>query len=301
MPPKGLLGNFVVAPSDRCPATANLLSLNANLAIPRVFSASKSSDCVVTHRSDPPVTPVRCCCTSVFGLQSWLCGSTKEPSGFLVNHRRPRELGVAYTNLHSWLDSHVVQARHWFWGSTKKPSMTASCRSCHHAACTWIRWPPGPSNQAYLSSPHLEASPTMTFRTCSSPAPTPVKPQPAPAILSQESVHTTLSITQHTRKRPSTGPRTTQVLNLPLDECIDNTHILVTKEKRKRNSNKPSKAKGKAKSKITWRRQVSVPLGKGNGSTQPRQKHAQAKSTSHQSKARKSQRASPAHMQTPLK
>jgi hypothetical protein len=49
----------------------------------------------------------------------------------------------------------------------------------------------------------------MTFRACSSPAPTPVKSQPALAILSQESVHTTLSITHHTRKRPSTGPRTT--------------------------------------------------------------------------------------------
>jgi hypothetical protein len=47
------------------------------------------------------------------------------------------------------------------------------------------------------------------LRACSSPAPTPVKPQPAPTILSQESVHTTLSITHHTRKRPSTGPRTT--------------------------------------------------------------------------------------------
>jgi hypothetical protein len=60
-----------------------------------------------------------------------------------------------------------------------------------------------------LSSPHLEGSPATTFRACSSPAPTPVKPQPAPAILSQESVHTTLSITHHTRKRPSTSPRTT--------------------------------------------------------------------------------------------
>jgi hypothetical protein len=48
-----------------------------------------------------------------------------------------------------------------------------------------------------------------TFHACSSPAPTGVKPQPAPAILSQESVHTTLSITHHIRKRPSTGPRTT--------------------------------------------------------------------------------------------
>jgi hypothetical protein len=54
-----------------------------------------------------------------------------------------------------------------------------------------------------------KASPATTFRACSSPAPTSVKPQPAPAILSQESVHTTLSITHHTRKRPSTGPRTT--------------------------------------------------------------------------------------------
>jgi hypothetical protein len=47
------------------------------------------------------------------------------------------------------------------------------------------------------------------------------------------------------------------VLNIPLDECIDNTHDLVTKEKKnrkettKRNSNKRLKAKGKAKSKIT--------------------------------------------------
>jgi hypothetical protein len=49
----------------------------------------------------------------------------------------------------------------------------------------------------------------MTFLACSSPTPTRVKPQPAPAILSQESVHTTLSITHHTRKWPSTGPRTT--------------------------------------------------------------------------------------------
>jgi hypothetical protein len=31
------------------------------------------------------------------------------------------------------------------------------------------------------------------------------------------------------------------------------------------------------------RRQVSDPLGKGNGSTHPRQNYAQAKSTNHQS------------------
>jgi hypothetical protein len=47
-------------------------------------------------------------------LRSWLCGSTKEPSDFLVNHRKPRELGVASANRHSSLGSHVVPARPWF-------------------------------------------------------------------------------------------------------------------------------------------------------------------------------------------
>jgi hypothetical protein len=53
------------------------------------------------------------------------------------------------------------------------------------------------------------ASPATTFHAGSSPAPTPVKSQPAPAILRHESVHTMLSITHHTRKGPSTGPVTT--------------------------------------------------------------------------------------------
>jgi hypothetical protein len=46
------------------------------------------------------------------------------------------------------------------------------------------------------------------------------------------------------------------VLNLPLDECIDNTQDLVTKEKRKKETNKkkPQQAiesQRKAKNKIT--------------------------------------------------
>jgi hypothetical protein len=49
----------------------------------------------------------------------------------------------------------------------------------------------------------------------------------------------------------------------------------------------------KAKRKITWRRQVSDPLGKGNGSTHPRQNYAQTKSANHQTKARKTTKSSP--------
>jgi hypothetical protein len=96
------------------------------------------------------------------------------------------------------------------------------------------------------------------------------------------------------------------VLNLPFDECIDNTQDLVTREKRTRKETNKKKhqqaieSQRKPKSKMTWRRQVSDPLGKGNGSTHPRQNHAQEKSANHQSKARTTQRAPPAHMQAPL-
>jgi hypothetical protein len=41
-----------------------------------------------THRSDR--SGAAAAPSSV--LRSWLCGSTKEPSGFLVNHWKPREL-----------------------------------------------------------------------------------------------------------------------------------------------------------------------------------------------------------------
>jgi hypothetical protein len=57
-----------------------------------------------------------------------------------------------------------------------------------------------------LSTPRRPRK-AKTFRACSSPAPTQIKPQPTPAILGQESVHTTLSITHHTKERPSTCPR----------------------------------------------------------------------------------------------
>jgi hypothetical protein len=139
----------------------------------------------------------------------------------------------------------------------------------------------------------------MTFRACSSPAPTPVKPQPAPALLGQESVHTTLLITHHIRKRPSAGPRTTHGPQSPPWWVHWQHPHKVTREKRKRKETNKKKlqqaieSQRKAKSKITWWRQVSDPLGKGNDSTHPRQNYAQAKSANHQTKARKTTKSSP--------
>jgi hypothetical protein len=53
-----------------------------------------------THRSDR-LDRSGAVAASSSVLRSWLCGSTKEPNGFLVNHQKPRELGVASANRHS--------------------------------------------------------------------------------------------------------------------------------------------------------------------------------------------------------
>jgi hypothetical protein len=290
------------------PADRTLLSLDASHAIPTCVLRFEDSRLrrrtlvrpviltgqTGTHGSDRSGAAAH----PSLVLQSWLCGSTKEPSGFLVSHQKPRELSVASANHHSWLGSHVVLAQLWFSGSTKKPSMTSSCCSCHHAVRTWPRWPLDPSNEGYFSSPLLEASTAMTFRAFYSPA---------PALLSQESVHTTLSITHHTRRWPSTGPQTTHGPQSPPWWVHWQHPHKVKREKGKRKETNKKKlqqviqSQTKAKRKITWRRQVSDPLGKGNGLTHPRQNYAQAKSANHQTKARKPQRAPPAHMQAPPK
>jgi hypothetical protein len=92
------------------PGDRTLLSLDASLAIPtrvlrfedfglrrrtpvRLVLITGHTDTHRSHRSGAAAAP-----SSV--LRSWLCGSTKEPSGFLMNHWKPRELGVASANLH---------------------------------------------------------------------------------------------------------------------------------------------------------------------------------------------------------
>jgi hypothetical protein len=113
----------------------------------------------------------------------------------------------------------------------RSPNSTLVLRLNQESVHDFVPWflPPCGPHLTLLATGSLEPS-LLVFSTpggltgddlsrLSSPAPTPVKPQPAPAILSQESVHTTLSITHHTRKRPSTGPRTTHVPQYCLQRC----------------------------------------------------------------------------------
>jgi hypothetical protein len=136
----------------------------------------------------------------------------------------------------------------------------------------------GSLEPSYLSSPHLEASLATTFRACSSHAPTPVKLQPAPAMLSQESVYTMLSITHHTRKRPSTGPRTTHgPQSPPWWVHWQHTRFGNQREERKEKTllketpTSDRKPKERQRARTVEEEQVSDRLGEGNGSTHPRQ------------------------------
>jgi hypothetical protein len=107
----GGFGSLQIFSIGRMPGDRTLLSLDASLAIPtRVLRFEDSGLCrrtpvrpvlltgqTGTHRSDRSGAAVAP--SSV--LRSWLCGSTKKLSGFLVNHWKPRELGVASANRHS--------------------------------------------------------------------------------------------------------------------------------------------------------------------------------------------------------
>jgi hypothetical protein len=196
---------FVIAPSDRCPATANLVSLDASLAIPTRVLCLEVSEL----RRHTPVGPVWSYCTSVFGssvLALWINQGTQWFSG------EPSEIPLTWYSLRqSPLMTHLPRS----------PGLALVLRLNQETVHDFILLflPPcgphltplaiGSLERSLIVFSTLEASPATTFRACSAPAPTLVKPQPAPAILRQESVHTMLSIAHHTRKRPSTGPQTT--------------------------------------------------------------------------------------------
>jgi hypothetical protein len=179
---------FRFSPSDGCPATAPYVASTQAMRSRRVSSASKIPDCVVAHRSDryPPVRPVWRYCSTVFGfsvLALWINQGTQWFSGEPLETPRTRcslRQSPLMTRLPRSPDSTLVLRLN---------------QEIVHDFILLFMPPCGP----HLSSPHLEASPATTFRACCSPALTPVKTQLAPAILSQESAHTTLSITHHTR------------------------------------------------------------------------------------------------------
>jgi hypothetical protein len=117
-PLKGGFGRLEAFSIGRMPGDHNLLSLDASLVIPtRVLCLEDSglrrcspvgpvllTGQTGTHqsdRSDPPVNRSGTAAAPSSVLRCWLFGSTKDPSGFLVNHRKPRELGIASANRHS--------------------------------------------------------------------------------------------------------------------------------------------------------------------------------------------------------
>jgi hypothetical protein len=208
-PSRAVLEVFRFSSSDGRPATAPCLASTQDMRSRRVSSTGQNGAPHRLDRSDPPVRLVWHCCSTVFGssvLALWINQGTQWFSGEPLETPRTRC---------SLRQSPIMT------GLPRSPGSTLVLRLNQETVHDFILlfMPPcgphltplatGSLERSLLSSPHMEASPATTLRACSSPAPTPVRPQPAPAILSQESVHTTLSITHHTGKRPSTSPRTT--------------------------------------------------------------------------------------------
>jgi hypothetical protein len=127
-PTKGTLGICLCSTIGRMPGNRPSRSLDASLAIPtRVlcFEASRRAR-IPSPPAEPPV------------LVLWL------------NQ-------VTWPVL--WWTATNPACRLQLWAATlhRLRSTTSFCFSCHHAACTWPRWPPGPSSQAYLSLHSSEA------------------------------------------------------------------------------------------------------------------------------------------------
>jgi hypothetical protein len=144
-----------------------------------------------------------------------------------VNYRKPRELDVASANHHSLLGSHEVPARPWFCGSTKKPStdfillflppcgahMTPLAARSFKRSLLVFSTPGGlTGNDLPLFVLHLhqhESSRNLHLQYLAKNQST----QRCQSLITQGSDHP-----------PVLEPH--MVLNLPLDECINNTHDL---------------------------------------------------------------------------
>jgi hypothetical protein len=198
------------------PGDRTMLSLDARHAIPTCVLRFKDFELhrrtpvrpvlwtgqTSNHRSDqsdPPVRPVWSCCSIVFGssvLALWITQETPRTRCSLrqspLMTRLPRSPG---STIVLRLYQEIVHDFILLCMPPCGPHLTPlATRSLEQNLLVF-------STSGGLTGDDL----SRLFFTCTNTS----QAQPAPAVLSQESVHTTLSITYHTRKRPSTGPWTT--------------------------------------------------------------------------------------------
>jgi hypothetical protein len=142
-------------------------------------------------------------------LRQWSFSAHPDP----VSTRRASGLGfVAQPSNPTvfWWTTANPACRLQLWAATlhRLQSMTSSCFSCHMRPALDPAGHRVPRVRPTCLSTPRRPRKAQTFRAHSSLAPMQIKPQPAPAILGQESVYTMLSITHHSQERPSTSPRT---------------------------------------------------------------------------------------------
>jgi hypothetical protein len=95
-PTKSTLGICLHSTIGRMPSDRISRSLNVSLEISTRVLRFEASGALRSQTGQAGFGQ-----TSTPGLQPRLCGSAEQPSDFLLNHRKPRELDVSFANHHS--------------------------------------------------------------------------------------------------------------------------------------------------------------------------------------------------------
>jgi hypothetical protein len=226
MPLKGEFGSLSSLHRTDAQRPQTCLSSTQALRSRRMSSASKSPNCIVAHRSDrsdPLVRPVRCCCTSVFGssvLALWINQGTQWFSGEPPETPRTR-CSLRQSPLMTRLPC--------------SPGSTLVLRLNQETVHDFILlfMPPCGPHLTPLATGSLEPS-LLVFST-----PGGLTGDDLSRLFftyqsscnlhlqylakNQSTQHCQSLITPGSDHPPVLEPH--MVLNLPLDECIDNTHI----------------------------------------------------------------------------
>jgi hypothetical protein len=209
-PLKDKLGNLTAFPSDGRPATAPCVFSTPSLRSRCVYSTSSHPALLGHHRSDgvhhrsgrsASVRLVRPTCQTG-PMQFWAVDhldlALRINQGTQWFSGEPLQTSRAWCSLHAErldLASKFTPARCWLLNQPTNPPSNFDLLFSHHVTHTWSRLATRSIEPILLVSPVLwRPRKAKTFRTCSSHAPTHIKPQPTSTRQSTTSVHTKLSI-----------------------------------------------------------------------------------------------------------
>jgi hypothetical protein len=221
-------------------ATMEPNSFVVNHRKPRSLSVAStpSSSCLATTSSRLGVGVV----AKPTNHRAQLCGTTEEPVGLWWTtenpackaqpHHNKHRAAKPFTSCSQMVYSVLPYSMTRPLPCTNSVFTTSSYFPCHHAARTWSRRLPSPSNQAYLSLHSFKATQACTFRAYSSPAPR-KSSRNLHLQYSDKNRFTPRCQSLMTKERPSTSPRMLQSSIPPLMSTLTTHNVTYLEKKEK--------------------------------------------------------------------